>query len=146
MEAAIQRKMNLLILIRGVPGAGKSTLAELIHDSRMSIGKESAWLEADQFFIQPDGTYKFDKARIQDAHAWCKERTKLFMSLGTPQVIVSNTFCQDWQIEPYYRLALKFEYRVQEIILRSEFGSIHNIPEETMEKFRKNFKKEVLNG
>jgi len=43
--------MKELFLLRGLPGAGKSTLAK-------SIGPIN--IEADQYFIDSDGEYKFD--------------------------------------------------------------------------------------
>ena len=49
--------MKKLILLRGIPGSGKSTFAK-------SISNESTGhIESDMFFIK-DGEYKFDGSRI----------------------------------------------------------------------------------
>ena len=47
--------MGHLILVRGLPGSGKSTEAK-------KIAKTGYYhFEADQYFITPSGEYKFDK-------------------------------------------------------------------------------------
>ena len=51
-----------LILVRGIPGSGKSTFAK-------SLG--GTHFETDKFFMV-DGEYKFDGTKIKEAHKWCK--------------------------------------------------------------------------
>jgi energy-coupling factor transporter ATP-binding protein EcfA2 len=58
-----------LVLIRGLPGAGKSTMAKVLA----LVGYEH--FEADMFFVK-DGTYCYDRTRIRDAHAWCQNMTR----------------------------------------------------------------------
>ena len=50
-------RMKELILLRGLPGSGKSTFAEVIGGFRC---------EADMYFME-DGEYKFDITRIEKA-------------------------------------------------------------------------------
>ena len=62
--------MKLLILIRGVPGSGKSFLANLIQENTNPwTDGEAPWkscvFEADQYFCLKDGTYQYDKSKIQ---------------------------------------------------------------------------------
>ena len=60
--------MKDLILLRGLPGSGKSTLAKtLIGD------KDYCYKEADMYFIDNDGAYKFNPSKLEDAHNWCRE-------------------------------------------------------------------------
>lgn len=52
-----------LILVRGLPGSGKSTFAHAIWNNY-------AICEADQYFINKEtGEYVFDGSKIKDAHA-----------------------------------------------------------------------------
>ena len=53
--------MKQLILLRGLPGSGKSTFAK-------SLG--GIHIEADQYFMQ-DGEYKFDASQLKHAHNYC---------------------------------------------------------------------------
>lgn len=51
-----------LVLIRGLPGSGKSTMAKVLA----LVGYQH--FEADMFFVR-DGTYCYDRSRIREAHA-----------------------------------------------------------------------------
>ena len=63
--------MKDLILLRGVPGSGKSTLAKILVGD-----KEYCHKEADMYFIDNDGAYKFNPSEIKDAHNWCREEVE----------------------------------------------------------------------
>ena len=56
-----------LYLLRGIPGAGKSTLAKQLGDSHF---------ETDGFFMV-DGEYKFDPTKLRKAHEWCQSQVEL---------------------------------------------------------------------
>ena len=86
---------KLLILLRGVPGAGKSSLANFVWNSGVVF-------EADKFFDTPDGGYKFDATKLKEAHEWCKlgVQTAMEENIQTdgkyyPQIVVSNTFTRE---------------------------------------------------
>ena len=118
--------MKELYLLRGLPGAGKTTLAK-------SIGGRHA--EADQYFME-DGEYKFDASKLKDAHAWCQSIVDSYVRNGFERVIVSNTFTTEKEMEPYYEMAEKYGYIVTSLIVENRHGnkSVHNVSEETMEK------------
>lgn len=122
--------MKELYLLRGLPGAGKSTLAE-------SIG--GIHLEADMFFLEL-GDYKFDASKLKDAHEWCRERCELRMIDGY-RIVVSNTFTREWEMQSYYDLAKKHDYRVFSLIVENRHGGInsHGVPDETLEKMKNRF-------
>ena len=55
---------KILVICRGICGAGKSTFAKTLG------GKH---YEADMYFIDPiSGEYKFDGSKIKLAHEWCQ--------------------------------------------------------------------------
>jgi len=59
--------MKELFLLRGLPGSGKSTLAKsLIGD------KTYCHREADMYFVNSDGSYKFNKSQSKDTHKSCQ--------------------------------------------------------------------------
>ena len=119
-----------LFLLRGLPGSGKSTLAKRICNQHV---------EADMFFME-DGEYKFDATKLKQAHEWCKNRTEEWMKKGY-NVVVSNTFTQEWEMQPYYDLAEKYGYRVYSLIVENRHGGVneHGVPADKLEQMKNRF-------
>lgn len=117
-----------LILVRGAPGSGKSTIAECIAsvDGRHHF-------EADQYFMV-GGEYHWSREHQKLAHKWCQYRTLVTLEKGD-KVVVSNTFTRQWEMEPY--LLLDFDTKV----IRSDhnFGNIHFVPKENVQAMRNRF-------
>ena len=82
-----------LVLIRGLPGSGKTTMARVLA----LVGYEH--YEADQYF-ERDGQYQFNPSELPKAHAWCLARVKESMALGV-SCVVANTFTRLWEMQPY---------------------------------------------
>jgi predicted kinase len=91
--------MQVLTILRGLPGAGKSTFAAMLSDR---VNTEI--VEADQFFTDDQGNYSFDPLKLKEAHAWCLQRTKDLLSQGK-SVVVANANSRVWEFEDYMRYA-----------------------------------------
>lgn len=133
--------MKNLILLRGLPGSGKSTTAGLLGAS----GAGTAHFEADMYFMV-DGKYKFDATKLKDAHQWCQNSVEHAMLLNhttghNSKIIVSNTFTQEWEMKPYYELAERYGYRVYSLIVENRHGGVnkHGVPEEKLEQMKNRF-------
>ena len=123
--------MKELILLRGLPGSGKSSLAKVIGGSHY---------EADMYFIS-EGEYKFDATKLKLAHQWCEGRVYMSMIKSVEKIVVSNTFTQEWEMEAYYELAKLYGYRVHSIIVENRHGGVneHGVPEEKLEQMKNRF-------
>jgi predicted kinase len=121
--------MSKLYIIRGLPGAGKSTLAKEIA---ARTGADH-W-EADQYFIK-NGVYKFDGMSIGEAHDQCHSNFSDSILAGR-DVIVSNTFTRLREFEEYVYDAQSCKYDVIIIECLENYGSIHNVPDSSMERMR----------
>lgn len=124
-----------LYLIRGLPGAGKSTLAQ-----ELAVGCNGFRAEADFYFYNEEGEYNWYPSGTHAAHWHCQEKARWCMENGH-SVVVSNTFTTEKELKPYLEMAEKFGYRVTCIIVENRHGnvSIHGVPEETMTKMRDRF-------
>lgn len=122
--------MNTLILLRGLPGSGKSTFAK-------SLG--GIHIEADQFFME-NGKYKFDASKLKQAHEHCRTSTEGWMMEGY-SIVVSNTFTQEWEMEPYFGLAKDYGYRVVCLIVENRHGGVneHGVPADKLEQMKDRF-------
>ena len=124
---------KILYIVRGIPGSGKSTFAKTLGGQHY---------EADMYFIDPTtGEYKFDGTKIKNAHAWCLDRVKTDMTVAREKIVVSNTFTQEWEIEPYFELAKEFGYKVFSIVVENRHDGInvHNVPEDKIEQMKNRF-------
>ena len=121
------------MLIRGLPGSGKSTAAKLFD--------KALHFEADMYFLDADGNYHFDASKIKNAHNWCRHSVMDAMKEGHPIVVVSNTFTQEWEMEVYYLLAEELGYRVTSMIVenRHEGKNIHGCPDDKIEQMKTRF-------
>ena len=88
-----------LYLVRGLPGSGKSTVAERI------ACPDGAHLSADSFF-EAGGAYRFDPARLGEAHEWCLNTTGMLLR-RMPVVAVANTFTRAWEWKKYLTLPFR---------------------------------------
>ena len=121
--------MNKLYLIRGLPGSGKTTLGGVIaRDSRRCFS-------ADDYFTDEDGEYNFDPTKLKEAHADCQMRARRQMA-SRLDFAVANTFSQSWEAEPYFRMAEECGYDVCVVECQNDFGSIHGVPESSIEAMR----------
>jgi hypothetical protein len=84
--------------------------------------------EADMFF-EVDGRYRYDASKIRDAHSWCQKMTRQALARGE-KVVVSNTFTQLREMEPYLTMAK--DVRVVEA--KGRWQNLHGVPEAMMER------------
>jgi predicted kinase len=128
---------KILVICRGIPGAGKSTFAKTLGGIH---------IEADQYFVDADGNYNFDGSKIKLAHEYCKGQTEAWMKTDGTQVnvdkiVVSNTFTQEWEMEPYFELAEEYGYKTFCVIIENRHEGInqHGVPEDKIEQMKNRF-------
>lgn len=124
---------KLLILLRGLPGAGKSTVAKELFSGYIQ-------LETDKYFLAVNQNYNFDASKLKEAHEWCKNECDKAMNWEL-NIVVSNTFTQEWEMQPYYDLAKKHGYTVFSLVVENRHNGVneHNVLKETLEKMKNRF-------
>jgi predicted sulfurtransferase len=118
--------MPKLHLIRGLPGAGKSTFAS-------NNREDSHVVEADQFFLNKD-IYEWKRELLWDAHRWCQARTVSLLKQGI-NVTVANTFVTRREMLPYLNMVNRInnlEIKITEVY--TQFQNIHGVPPEKIVK------------
>lgn len=116
-----------IVLIRGLPGSGKSTLAKKYF-------ADHAHFEADMYFVDHEGVYRYQQARISKAHEWCQQQVLISLKQGR-NVVVTNTFTRLFEMAPYLRMG----YPTTTIIACGNYKNLHGVPEPVIEKMRKRF-------
>ena len=125
--------MNNLILVRGVSGAGKSTIAPMF--------KNAVLVSTDDFFLDEYGEYVFDANSLVINHQFCQIAVKMMMKDNEELIVVHNTFTADWEMDAYFDLARQYGYAVHTIIVENRHGSknVHDVPQDVVKAQKERF-------
>lgn len=128
---------KVLILFRGIPGAGKTTAAELLSNGEHVYS-------ADNYFYKhgtTEGKYEFDATKLHQAHLECQEGVKDAMRNNKSKIFVANTLTTQKEINTYSKIAEKYNYKLVSLIVENRHGnlSVHNVPSETIKRMYDRF-------
>lgn len=128
-------KMGMIIL-RGIPGSGKSTLCKKIKDCWPYYS-----FSTDNYWIRPDGFYDFNGKLLTQAHSWNLECVK--NHTNSNYIIVDNVNSQLKEFREYIDLAVykkipiqfaepntPWKFDVEECSKRNT----HSVPKETIQR------------
>jgi predicted kinase len=123
---------KILIIVRGIPGSGKSSFAQL-------LGR--AICCADDYHTTRDGRYVWKAERVSAGHDWCQRKCRRFMKKQIERIVVANTSTTKREMQPYFDLARQFGYKVFSVVVENRHGqmNVHNVPAETLEKMKNRF-------
>ena len=135
----------LLIIVRGIPGSGKTTWVN--NQRKHETPGTNHHFEADMYFEQLNPItgiidYNFDVTKLGQAHAWCKQQTRQALEQGR-KVYVSNTFSTIKELAPYIEMAQELQAKVvihemSEIpVVEGKRKSIHNVPQHVIDRMIK---------
>jgi predicted kinase len=129
--------MNKVIILRGLPGSGKSTYVS----DRVAIHKgfrtaAPLVINADSFLME-DGEYFYTAERSRDAHLQCMREFVSGVVARHELIFVDNTNTSALEMVPYIKVAEAHRYEVSIIkmkcsIVDSLRRNIHGVPEETI--------------
>lgn len=124
-------KKNLIIL-RGLPSSGKSTIAQLFNTKAVCT--------ADDYFTFKN-VYNWKADKIGVAHLWCQKKCRRFMAVQAETIVIANTNTTEKEFQPYVDLAKKYDYTVFSLIVENRHGgkNNHNVPEESIAKMKNRF-------
>lgn len=129
--------MTKLILVRGLPGSGKSTYAKYYIEQN----EDAVHFEADQFFAKWPTDYAYDIRLIGAAHDWCYSNTVRKLWHGQ-DVVVSNTFTKMWEMERYLKIpAIVDNVDVEIVEMRTQYQNVHNVPSEKLKQMAARWEK-----
>ena len=126
------------LILRGLPGAGKTTLAQSIAPD--------ANVAADEWFDRFNGGV-FDPMYLTEAHGWCLDKFAWMLAQDNATVVAAhNTFTRRSEYQPYVDVATKLGARVHVMTVENPQGTIttHGVPEKTIDKMHKRYELELV--
>lgn len=130
-----------LIIFRGLPGAGKTTLAKLLaSDNNYPV------FSVDDYFTNTNGEYQFQFDKNHLAYKSCEDNTREAMKSGISRIFLHNVFSLEWEMEPYFKMAAEFGYSVFVATLenRHQGKNTHDISDEQLRRMAEKFKIKLL--
>lgn len=133
---------HTLILLRGLPGSGKTRLAKILSEQ----GKYPVYSVDDYFTNPKTGDYQFDFKNNHLAYKQCEEQTKQSMQNQVSKIIVHNTFTMDWELDPYFKLASEFNYTLFVVTVENyhQNPNTHGVSSEQLKKMEEKYKVKLL--
>ncbi|MES2132383.1 MAG: AAA family ATPase [Bacteroidota bacterium] len=131
-----------IILLRGLPGSGKTTLAKLLTEG----GKYPCYSVDDYFTNSETGEYCFEYQNNHLAYKQCEENTRTAMLKGSSKIMVHNTFTIDWELETYFKMAAEYNYNLFVVTVENYHHSknAHAISDEQIAKMAEKYKVKLL--
>jgi adenylate kinase family enzyme len=80
------------IIIRGIPGVGKTREAKIILDGV----SDCCHADTDHHFEREDGVYRFDASQLSEPHHLCRQKVEDVMKGGVSLIVQSNTNTTQW--------------------------------------------------
>lgn len=124
------KKMNILYIVRGIPGSGKSTLIKKITKNIV---------ELDDYYNEKYGYYKFSYDEVPQSHKYALNKIEKMMIDKLDEIAVIDSFIKNKDFDQYKKLAIKYNYQPIEIIVHSDFKDIHNVPIKRLEEMCNEF-------
>ena len=135
----------MLICITGLPGSGKSTMAQKLFGAEAHPRARVPLYETDEFFYAPDpwkgAIYRFDPEKLGVNHLRNQSRTRLWLAQNPRGTcVVANTFSQHWELEPYVKIAAETRHPVKVYYCHPDpltlddlaEHNIHGVPRESL--------------
>jgi predicted kinase len=135
-------KVKELILLRGLPGSGKSTVAHQIVSGVTQKSLSVIVCSADDYFME-NGQYVFQPDKLEEAHKACQMSVDRSMANGFHVVIVDNTNIKKEHMQPYLGFAKQYGYSVdvktiggfeKEDVEKYLERQTHGVPRGTLER------------
>lgn len=130
-------KEKVLLIIRGVPGSGKSFLAKNL------AGKFNGQIfSADKFHIAI-GKYTWHQGLAYHAHYICKQLVYYALQKNKSPIIIDNTNLRPTEAKPYIKMAKEFNYKIKIVEPQTEWREnikellnhcVHGLTKEQLEE------------
>ena len=127
--------MKELVILRGLPGSGKSTFARLL-----TTGRKSVIIENDQHMYE-DGVYIWKPSKMKGAIKETNEKLYRTLKEGVELIVIANVNVRLADFNRYMEMGKENGYKITSLVCenRANTTSIHGVDEETLCSMEENF-------
>ncbi|XP_059153211.1 uncharacterized protein LOC131938977 [Physella acuta] len=145
----ILEKYPVIVILRGLPGSGKTYLARQLIDLANEMGVEGIILSTDDYFMQR-GQYVYNRNDLGTAHEWNQKRALSYVKESRSPIVIDNTNTVMWELLPYAQVAYKYKYDVQVFEPNTPWKSkvrdlarrnSHGVPMDSLKKMKERYEK-----
>lgn len=140
IEQLVQSNVKVMVVMRGVPGSGKTHLAQVVVKMVAANDRGQHIFSTDDYFVMLGrGVYSYDPKQISQAHNWNQKRVLEALRRATNPVVVDNTHTQAWEMQPYITMGVQYGYLIEVLEPVTPWRSreaelarknVHNVPRE----------------
>ena len=153
IKSTIQRGFKIMVILRGLPGSGKSYLARDIVRSTVGGDFSQYIFSTDDFFSKNGrGIYKFDPTKLPEAHTYNQERVLKALREGRSPIIIDNTNTQCWEMKFYAAMAVQYGYFIEVLEPETPWASnlnqlekrnVHSVSKETLQRMLDRYERNI---
>uniref|UniRef100_A0A182NRQ7 Smr domain-containing protein n=1 Tax=Anopheles dirus TaxID=7168 RepID=A0A182NRQ7_9DIPT len=140
---------RVMVLMRGVPGSGKSYLARSLVDHTSGGDYRNHIFSTDDYFMV-NGVYKFQPDALDAAHRFNQQNVQSKARDGWSPIVVDNTHVRLWEMYPYVQIAADHGYYLELLEPTTHWKNnsrslairnTHGVPEPKIRSMLQNFEK-----
>lgn len=123
----------MVIIIRGLPGAGKTHFARDQYPGALL-------LEGDQYYMTPEGLYKFGEGKLSNSTEYVKIMLEAALETGIKTVVITGTSPNGITAKEYAKIARHYGHTVKYIWIDYDNGNTnqnrHGVPSDVIDKMK----------
>lgn len=151
----IRHGYRIQVIMRGLPGSGKSYLAKTIVAEGLEVdtNQTSPYIFSTDNYFMRSGWYAYDVTKIEEAHNWNKKEVSKMANEGMSPIIIDNTNTQLWEMIDYTKIAVANGYRIRIIEPNTKWcfnvpelakRNSHNVPYGKIKRLSERYEKNIL--